>query len=66
MPAAVDAETAGPMEREGFRSGVQGRRPFARHSRLSGGGAPRELLFHAGNCPAFYWLLIYIFENIPL
>lgn len=25
-----------------------------------------RLRFHAGNCPAFYWLLMCIFENIPL
>lgn len=66
MPAAVDAEGAGPMKREGFRSGWQGERVFRTVQPSPVRRGAGRFRFHAGNCPAFYWLLMCIFENIPL
>lgn len=59
-------QDAGRMGRQRSRSGAQGARLLCMVRALSSGGVRAALRFHAGNCPAFYWLLMCIFENIPL
>lgn len=57
MPDAWGGNAPVPVRKGQGSFAWSGRFPLARAGRLR---------FHAGNCPAFYWLLMCIFENIPL
>lgn len=64
MPAAGRAEDAGTMERKDSRDWEAGRRGLHSARFLRRGGAWARVRSDAGNCPAFYWLRMCVFENM--